>query len=97
MNATPYRLRPEGDELVIRLRSAWSDAQLDITKALAALAELDEAIQTATQAGIEPMGIAIESRSRPGPGIELKLIEYVVAGGSSLDYLVAKAPKRPAD
>ncbi|MBM7830594.1 hypothetical protein JOE59_001299 [Agromyces cerinus] len=48
------------------------------------LNELDGAIRAAAAAGLDWRGIVAESR------IEARLVQHVVAGGSSIDYLLLK-------
>ncbi|WP_308797696.1 hypothetical protein [Agromyces silvae] len=80
----PHRMRPDDDQVVARLLSAWEDARLKVEVAAPALDELDAAIRAAGQDGLNAMAVRLES------GIEFDLARHVLAGGSAMMYLAEK-------
>ncbi|MEF3403535.1 hypothetical protein [Agromyces sp. CCNWLW203] len=87
--STAHRQLPDDDPNRLQLVAAWSAVRRSLSEAIRDLEKLDDAIRTASAAGISEMGIVIESRSE-ATHIETRLVREVVAGGTSLGYYVSK-------
>lgn len=91
--SSSHRQLPDDDPNRLQLIAAWSAVRRTLGEAMRDLEELDDAIRTAAAAGISEMGIVIESRDEESH-IEPRLVREVIAGGTSLGYLVSKYGRR---